>query len=179
MLDRLTSSPPLPLPLHEVKERLRVEHGDDDSYISSLIAQAVEIAEMATNRAIARQDFQLITEHPCRRFIEIPRPPLVEVSKVEYLNTSGTFTAWTDYRAAKAGQSPAKIILKSTPGDIDATAPDAWRITFTAGDFLPHSLRAALLMIAAHLYDCPDSEQPVLSDGITRILNLYRVAHIG
>lgn len=77
-----------PITLAEAKLHLRVDHADEDAYITSLITAARVICEQRTGRSIpvstwvARADDFSDT-------LELPFPPLVSVTSVQYVDVYG------------------------------------------------------------------------------------------
>lgn len=87
----------------QAQKQLRLDGLEDDAAFVTdvLIPAARDRMEVATRRAGPDQTWDLwLDGFPRERHIEIPLPPLVSVTYVKYVNTSGTLTtltAGTDY----------------------------------------------------------------------------------
>ena len=103
MIKKTTDSSAELISLTEAKAHLRVDHSDDDTYISTLIQVVRQSLEISTLRALGAsqtykayyQDFPFSYD-----YLEVPRPPLVSVSSVKYydLNDSLAISHYYDTR---------------------------------------------------------------------------------
>ena len=85
-----TVTPPAeaPLTLAEAKAHLVVDFTDDDDLITAQIDAARHLAEIRTNRQLVAATY----DYKIQRFstiIRLPKPPLVSVTSVKYLDTDG------------------------------------------------------------------------------------------
>src|SRR5262245_11776241 len=83
--------------LEEAKKQCRQEGtSDDDAFIQGvLIPAALDRAEVATQRQILTATWDLkLNGFPCGSVIELPRPNLVTVTSVSYVDASGTTQTW-------------------------------------------------------------------------------------
>lgn len=152
----------LPIDLATAKTRLRVRHADDDSTITAMIAAGVEEFEQRTGRAFSRitAKFGLsqfpVSQTACNarlsdtNSIAIPRPPLISVESITYLDSAGVVQTLSPsaYVVSTAG-APAMISL--APGyswPVALVRPNSILISFTAGDPANASprIRDALLL---------------------------------
>ena len=145
-----------PVSLEELKQQCRVDHDDEDTLIARLGAVATRHVEARTRRALLTQTWRLTLDaFPCDT-IYIPRPPLIAVSSITYLDGAGDSQtlATADYRV-DASRHPGRI----TPayGEYWPTTlctTNAVTITHTAGygaaGDVPEDLRHAILLLAAH-----------------------------
>lgn len=88
-----------PLSLQEVKDHLRVDGIDDDSYIEPLIKPARRWAETFLNRALITQTWDLFLERfprNSRMQIEIPWPALQSITSVKYQDILDVQQTWSD-----------------------------------------------------------------------------------
>ncbi len=138
------------------KAHAKVEHDAEDVLIAGYVKAARRLAESRTNRAIGVQTLELTADgFPAGRLpLELPRPPLVEVESVSYLDPAG---------ASQILDPSSYRVVAGTPGLV-APAPGArWprtlagpaavTVRYVAGwgpDDLPEDGRLALLMLAAH-----------------------------
>jgi uncharacterized phiE125 gp8 family phage protein len=93
--------PPYAEPVHlsDMKNHLKVDSSmtEDDALILAQTAAARDVIETATganvrrNRVMVATTFDLTLEYfPCSSYIEVPRIPLVSVTSITYVDTSGT-----------------------------------------------------------------------------------------
>lgn len=155
-----------PVTLEEAKLHARVEGTREDALISGFIASARQYAESFTRRALVSQAWKLILDaFPAgeRGLLELPRPPLLEVSSVKYLNTDGTEQEWNAdaYEVViEAGPNAERGFLYPKLGASYPTtqgAPAAVSVLFVAGygataADVPARLRQAVLQGVAELY---------------------------
>ena len=163
-----------PCDVEFLKAQLRLTHNQHDSYLSSLIAAATDWANGFTGRninsatlmAYCGYRYLIIPEYTNSKLLFIERGPNVLVTKIEYLNNSGSLielVAVTDYEVFSDDYS-AKIWLKESFffDDINTTRDDAIRITFTSGwdgsdtGMFPEVVKNAVAMKAARMYTNPD-----------------------
>lgn len=158
--------------LDEARLHLRLDAYDspaahpDDPLISALITTAREWAETFTGRAIAvvTAEFTLDCFPRYARSIALPKAPGFSVAFVRYFDTAGVerdLSGW----AVDWYQTPPRVQLN--PGaswpDSQEQKPNAIRIRFTAGypgagdspaeETLPSSIKSAMLLVLAHLYE--------------------------
>lgn len=106
--------------LAEAKAHARVEVDDDDRLIQGLIATATQYAETYTQRALITQQWEMqLDAWPCSdRYIEIPKPPLVSIDEIGYIDRNGDEQVWdADSYRVIAPQGPTsqkgRLIIKS------------------------------------------------------------------
>jgi uncharacterized phiE125 gp8 family phage protein len=159
-----------PLTAAELATQLRIDpdglgfYEEEDTFLRQVKA-ARELFEDETGRQVLEATWQvLLPGFPRRRrdAVEIPRPPLIDVTAIQYLDAGGTLQTWDpeEWEAVK----PAGTFAR--PGWIQPAAnesyplarrqPGSVRITFRAGyedNDYPESLRETLLHIAVGLYE--------------------------
>ena len=180
-----------PVTLQEAKDHLRVTIDDDDDRITRQIVAAREQAETIAKRAFVTQTWDLYLDKfpdtagywdrrnrqlgpgspaywPRRQLgsIQLPRPPLVSIGTVEYVNASGS-TVTLDAAEYRVGAgTPGRIspaLNRNWPTTADVA--DAVRIRYTAGygaaSAVPSCVKEAILLLVERLYDgTPDGEPP-------------------
>jgi uncharacterized phiE125 gp8 family phage protein len=134
-----------------------------DPELTRLITATRERAELATQRALITQTWDLVLdEFPCDGFIEIPKPPLVSITHVKYRDTAGTLQTWpsTNYIVeAPAGPRARRGRVALAFG---VTWPAAYgqagdvQVRFVCGygaaSAVPQLIRSAMLADLATLY---------------------------
>jgi uncharacterized phiE125 gp8 family phage protein len=96
MLSIVTPSTVPAVSVDQAKSQCVVEHTDDDTTFSTVyIPAAIGRCENATLRQLTQATFDLVIDaFPCDPWIELPKPPLVSVTYVKYLDTSGVEQTW-------------------------------------------------------------------------------------
>jgi len=123
-----------PLTLAEAKLHLRVEVTDDDVLIAQLIRAARQACEAYTNRTLVATIYEL-TLDAFPGEIRLPRPPLVEVSSISYVDASGVDqTLGTDvYTVDKASFMPRVYEAYNEWWPGTRSQPKAVTVTYIAG----------------------------------------------
>lgn len=178
---RTTDPASEPVTLAEAKAHLRIDHADEDTYLTSLITAAREYAESYTSRAFISQTWTWwLNQWPvdCRerawwksarfepaslfsptpRYVEAPFGPLISVTSITTFDTADAGTVWanSNYYVA-AGQD--RIYRRSGASwPLPTRAADGIEIVYVAGygasaADVPAPLRHALLELIAHLYE--------------------------
>lgn len=144
-----------PLTLADAKAHLRVLHDAEDAVIGGCIAAARAAAEAMTGRAIIRQTLRHDTAgFPAVRWLRLAAP-VDEVLSVTYVPAAGgDQVPWVPYAVDHAAG-----LLGPLAGDrwpAAACQPGSVSVTYRAGWLdaasVPSDIRAALLMLTAHLY---------------------------
>lgn len=158
-LTQLTAPAEEPLTLADAKDHLRVTHTDEDMLIAALIATARESAEARTGRALVTQTWRhTLDTWPAHGIIVLPRPPLVSVQEVSYLDNDGArqIIPGTDYQVITntlLGQVLPAYGL-SWPSCRDQ--PGSIQVDYTAGygaaADVPQSLKAWMLLAIGTWY---------------------------
>lgn len=141
-----------------------------DPYVTRLITAVRMRAEAATWRQLMTATWDLYLDRfpSCERVIEVPKPPLISVTHVKYLDTSGTLTTMTvttDYTvSAPTGPRGRRGRISLAYGVSWPSAQavsDAVVIRFVAGygatgSTVPAILRQAMLIDMGTLYEHRD-----------------------
>lgn len=160
-----------PLTLAEAKLHLRVDYTDDDALITSLIAAARQQCELEARRSFVTQTFKLEMASWPMGALRLPRPPLVAVTAITYIDAAGVTqtVAAANYRVY-AGE--AALLLLDTNGSwpSEQLAPGpAITITYTAGygaaASVPDRYKAAIKLLISHWYE--QREAGVVGAGVT------------
>jgi uncharacterized phiE125 gp8 family phage protein len=162
---QLVTAPTLePITLAQAKEHLRVDGTDEDALIGLCITAARQRIEEECRRAFLKQKWVAYITGDIGGCVnvELPRARLMDAETflLEYRNSAGVWTAWTDYMK-QAAREPALLWITEQPSDPDdiRSPQDAiWRATFWAGysataTDVPGPLRHAILLLASHLFE--------------------------
>lgn len=163
-----------PIKLAEAKEQCYETGSKWDSYLTALITVVREYAENDTWRSIVEStwEYRLDAFPDDDGEINIPKPPILSVSKIEYVDGEGTTQTLAD--------SEYNVDTDSEYGRVEPE--DSWPdtkdtynaviITFTAGydgnsedRKLPKPLKQGMLMLLKHLFD--NRESVIMSEGNT------------
>lgn len=152
-----------PVSRDEAKAHCHIEADftEDDDLIDALIASARESCEAMTRRQLIEATYELrLSGFPDCDFIELPKPPLVSIESIEYIDWDGiTQTLSTDVYEADPYTTPGRAILKyGQDWPVTRDQRNAVVISFTAGygeagADVPALLRQGMLMRIAHWYE--------------------------
>lgn len=93
-IPKRTAGPSLePITLADAKSHLKVDVTDDDSYITSLITVARTTAEQRTARTFNTSTW-VYTLDSFPDAIQVPRPNLLTVTSLQYIDANGTLQTW-------------------------------------------------------------------------------------
>jgi len=166
-LSVITSSTIEPVTLQEAKDHLRVSFTKEDGLISGQIVAARQAFERETGRQLLTASWKgFLDGFPQfdREPIEIARPPLVSVTAVSYVDTSGVAQTWAaaEYTVeAFSGPFAQRGVLFPKP-DLEypqtRRIPNAVTIEFDAGygataEAVPFEIKEALLAWIGHHYN--------------------------
>jgi uncharacterized phiE125 gp8 family phage protein len=158
-----------PVSVADAKAQCRVDSEDEDLYLrDNLIVAARQWAETLTGRAFVQQTWELKLPAFPECEIELPKPPLISVTSVKYLDTAGVEQTWapTNYIVtAPTGETAQRGRITPAYGVIFPSThpvPDAVRIVFVAGygavSAVPRGIKNAILFHVAQAYQ--NREQP-------------------
>jgi len=176
-----------PVTLAEAKAFLKLDSGDEDALVSTLVTAARLHVEGATGRALISQSWRLVLDRwPVSRTIRLAVGPLIGLTAITAYDEDGepetlplTGVLWD------ATASPALVFL---PPGFGATNPVRARrgieIDFTAGygtepDDVPATLRQAMLTLIAYWFENRDTvviagSGAVIPAGLDLMLGPYR-----
>jgi uncharacterized phiE125 gp8 family phage protein len=179
MLLKRTAAPAAePVSTSDAKAHLRITHATEDTLVARLVKAAREHVEDRTGRALVTQTWKMwLRAFPRSGAIELPRPPLVSVTSITYLDADGASqTLSSDAYAVYPEGFKGRVKLKAGES-WPATAEDekAVEITFEAGygdaAAVPAAVTSAMLLLVEHLYhnrgetgDGPITVNPVASE---------------
>lgn len=153
-----TAPEALAVTLEELKGQCRITSNLEDTLLAAYLVRAQRLIEGRVDRALGQQDLLLVVDAwPEDGVFRLPRPPLVDVASIKYLDPTGTerTVAETDYIVETAGLQG--IVFRTPVGSSWPTAarlPGAIRVAYTAGDPdavpAPPEALQAILLLAAH-----------------------------
>lgn len=171
---------PEPLSLADAKSHLRIKHSAEDGDITSLIVAVRKLVERESWRAIVRESrTAVLTGFPRgSEPLYLPRPPLVSVESVSYLDpTDGTASALTGFRVDAEHEPGCLWPPYGENWPETRWDPAAVTVTFTAGyadGAVPEDVVHCLKLKLAELYE---GRSPSVSERMTtydRVLNLIK-----
>jgi uncharacterized phiE125 gp8 family phage protein len=171
-----------PVTVTEMKDYARIDGSDEDTALGSFITAARQASELYTHRAFLEQTWRISYDWWEDMAIELPRPPLISITKVETVDEDGiaTLYAASNYYAV-TDATPGKIALR-----IGATPPTnydrdvaGYRVTYLAGygslaTYVPELLRLAVKQWAVVIYE-ERAMTPEPPPNIKVLLDLYKV----
>lgn len=162
----LTSAPASePVTLTEAKAHLRETGTGQDTLITSLITAARRWCEQYQQRAYITQTYTLkLDGFPCEPegitgpVILLPKPPLVSVTSITYVDGDGA--------SQTVSASDYVVQTDTTPGQIALAYDDTWPVTraqenavtvvyvagYGAAAAVPETVKAAIKLVLADLY---------------------------
>jgi uncharacterized phiE125 gp8 family phage protein len=155
----------LALTAEEMRDHLRIADDTEDASLYAYLRAATDWTEGYLNRALMnRTHAYYLGAWPRTGDIELPRPPLVSVSGINYTVSGATATYGSTFAATKywvdTAAAPGRVTLKygqSWPSDTLETGHPI-KITYvagygTVGHAIPDGIRSALLLQVADLYE--------------------------
>lgn len=187
----VTSQPAVePLSLAEAVAHLRedtaVLSDAEETLLSSFIVAARQWAENETRRALITQTLRYtLDEFPDEGIIALPRPNLLTVTSVTYVDTNGdtqTFSS-SDY-STDVDALPGRILLDyGVDWPSTRCQPNAVTITYTAGygatsASVPDCVKSAMRLVIGDLWENREAKQDVQlyeNSAALRLLDSQRV----
>ncbi len=178
-----------PVTLAQAKLHLRVDFTDDDTLITALIIAARQHCENYTKRAFFNQTWQrtldnfplwygsngtvsplyrdvwpFFADFWSRVTIDLPKPSLVSVTSITYVNSDGTTsTLDSSVYIVDPTSKPGRIVpaFNQAWPDISLYQPGSVTITYVAGSYgdgvevntIPQTIVMAMLLLIGHWYE--------------------------
>ena len=179
-----------PVTLTEAKAHLRVDHSDEDTYISSLIDAAAAMIDGSGSlgRAMVTQTWAQWVA-PAPGVVRVPMGPFIALTDVSYYDTDSVLQAATlsDFEVRLDGDFV--TVQPKTGKAWPTTDPrkDAIRITFTAGfgaaSDVPSGLKHAILLLVGLWYEHREAASDLtlkdIPKGVDALIGMERVGWYG
>lgn len=200
-LNRTTEPPAEPVEVSEVQasERIDADLVEDAEVLQGYIVAARMFVEGYTNRALVEQSWTMkLADWPCcggRRRIDLPKPPLIGVTAITYVDTAGaTQTLAADQYKVHADAWGAYIVeAYGVTWPSVRTQDDAIAVEFQAGYAhtgtgdeinyranVPAILKTAVKRHVRGQYEkLKPEDREALEQEIRNLLQLHRVAPLG
>lgn len=173
----------------ELRLHTRSENANEDDLLETLIDAATAQAEAFCRRRFVTQTWRATFDGFPAGAILLPRPPLVSVDHVKYLDTAGVEqTLSSALYSVKTGAAPGRVVQAyGTFWPIARNEEDSVRVQYVCGygaaADVPAGIRQAALLIAATLYANRETVAPVAMQPIPHsaewLLGPYRVVRQG
>lgn len=177
-----------PVTLAEAKAHMRIDHSNDDAWITAAIVEAREMAEKELGRSLITQTWQRTLDY-FPDAIELSYPPIIAVSSILYRDSvTGTPTVLSaaSYEVDSASEPgyvvPAYGYEWPTPQD----SINAVTVTYTAGygdaSAVPQAIKKWMLMIIGHMDANREATVPgvsiVKTPYLDGLLDRYRIVMV-
>jgi uncharacterized phiE125 gp8 family phage protein len=175
-----------PISLTEAKEHLRVDFDDEDSSIAAMIKAATLAIQNRCDRTLMPTTWDLVLDAwpTCPEYIRLPRPPLISVESVNYVDPDGM--------EVELDQSEYEVDTSSLHGWVVPVSTSGWpsiketinavRVRFVAGYALtddsppevgvPEPIRMAIKLMLSDFYEQRGSV--VVGTSVSSIPNAVR-----
>ena len=168
-----------PLTTTEAKSHLRVTHSSEDSYIDSLVMAARLDIESDSWRSIVRGSRSLTLDaFPAGSApIYLPRPPLVSVSSILYIDSNGDEQELAGFRV-DATHEPG-LIVPAYGENWPSTQPGPLAVTIEyiagyADGSVPENVRHCIRLKLAELYEGRTPAVQEKRTALDRMLSMIR-----
>jgi len=196
MFSRLkTAAAETPITLVDAKRQIRVEEAstayDDD--LKRIIKSATRWAETFTGRALISQTWELTLNGFPKAELVLPRPPLIDVASINYIDRDGvdTLLPANQYRIIGKGANMACGVLEPAFGTcwpVPMSGRGVVTIEFTAGygdaatDIPPDIQQALLLVVGRSNEHREDAVTGTISSKVPfdaeDLVDVYRVVNL-
>ena len=151
-LKQITAPTEMPVTLEEAKAFYRVIGSEEDADILRSIKAATEKAGQITNLQLNIATYEGYMDS-FGASISLPKPPLVSVTKVEYIYVNGVTQPWTDYELDDIAY-PAVLYFNSTPSDVRTEGVNNVIVTFDSGYVdVPDAIQSWVLIYGLTLFE--------------------------
>jgi uncharacterized phiE125 gp8 family phage protein len=150
-----------PVSLEMVKQHLRIDADDDDTYIDELIGGARELVETNSGLQLVKATYNYYFDHfPASSItpIEVKHSPLISVTSITYIDTDGTSQTWSNSEYELDLYSFPSRILPSYSYSYPATRHQLNAVTVQATvgyqtqSVVPRKAKQAVMLLVEHWY---------------------------
>ncbi len=123
-----------PLSVQQAKDWVRADNDEENTLLAALIRAAREEVERLSGYALGEQSLQLwLDAFPCAKVLPLPRPPLLTVDEITYVDRSGNVQtlAADAYEVDKDAMPGSVRVLTEWPRTLSMQG--AVRIKYTCG----------------------------------------------
>lgn len=148
-----------PVSIEEQKRHSRISGNSDDAYLFGLIVAARHHVESFLNRAIITQTLEQRYDHGFEGCFYLPRPPLIAVDHVKYLDGNGDLqTLSTDIYTVDTYSEPGRVMLaygKSWPAvrDVENNITIRFQCGYGSVANVPKAIRLGIMWLVDHWYE--------------------------
>ncbi|CAD7027304.1 phage gp6-like head-tail connector protein [Pseudorhizobium endolithicum] len=177
-----------PLTLAEVKAHLRLDDGEEDALLLSLLATAREHLERETGLCLMAQSWRLhLDDWPADGIIRIAKSPVQAIPAVTVFDAEGEplQVPLEDHLLDGEGR-PARLWLRNPPAP--GQSMNGIEIGFSAGfgeagTDVPDTLKRAMLIHVGHMFAfrgviSPDQQPAGIPDGYDRLVAPFRMRRL-
>lgn len=177
-----------PLTLAEVKAHLRLDDGEEDALLLSLVAAAREHLERETGLCLMAQSWRLhLDDWPADGIIRIAKSPVQAIQTVTVFDADGEpLQVPLEDHLLDGGGRPARLWLRHPPAP--GQAMNGIEIDFAAGygeagTDVPDTLKRAMLIHVGHMFAFrgvipPDRQPAGIPDGYERLVAPFRMRRL-
>jgi len=179
-----TSEPAVePVSLTELKDHLRIETADDDTYLNQLITVARASCETYTSRSLITQEWtMLMTNYPAKQYIPLGYGPIQSITSITSYLADGTTEVMdnTTYYLTDTNMNGKAALNYNESWDSYTMRPiNNVEVVFVGGYGLtgaevPAPLRQGIIAYAAYMYECNDTESE-MPDVVKSLWSPYRI----
>jgi uncharacterized phiE125 gp8 family phage protein len=172
-----------PISVLDVKEFARIDGNDEDSVLEDFIVAVRQNAEDYLRRALITQSIQMVMDFWPSGVIELPRPPLISITKVATLDEDDVETEYSSTNYYSINESvPGKLVIKN--GSAAPTNSDRYHggflIEYKAGygnysGAIPANIRLALKQWVTSVYENRTIDPRKPPPEARPLLDLFRV----
>lgn len=193
----ISRSTELPVDLETVKEQLRIDDDEQDSYITLLIQAATSVAELITKRDLSPKTYKVFLDSFLySNGFELRRSPLISVDSIRYFKSRSLTTIdANDYYITQSPTFGSVYPVEQWPNDVDDNRRQAIEIQFQAGynidrtsdpvvNDVPLDLQIAIMQHITSLYenrgDCSNLQRcaSTVPCSAMSIYNLYKIVDL-
>ena len=146
-----------PVTLTELKLFARIGYTSEDTLLEGFITAARMAAEEYTGRAFVSQTIKMLMDYWPQKVIDLPKPPLLSITKVATLDEDDTETEYdSDNYYAVTTSTPGRLVIKQGSTAPTNTARDntGFLVRYKAGygvnpDNVPAAIKEGIKVWAA------------------------------